>query len=114
MAVSDPHLASIERKVQKADKYACNRQDSCRDLGIDEYIQVMEQKPTPVWLDSGFGFQPVLEQSQGTRPGQQFRKHSPNKRSDMQPAKDRARTCQNGAEDNPQNEQRMQGEDANC
>ena len=90
-----------------------SRQDSCRDVGIDQFVQVMEQKPALIWLDSGLGFQPALDQGQGTRPGEQFREESPNKRSDVQPAKQWARTCQNGAEDDPQNEERVQREHAN-
>jgi len=39
----------------------------------------MEQEPTLVWLNSGFAFKPVLQQSQRTRPRKQFRKDSPNK-----------------------------------
>ena len=66
-----------------------------------------------VRLDSSLGFKPVLYHSQRTRPRKQFRKDSPDKRSDMQPAKNRARACQQRTEDHPQNEQRMQEEDGN-
>ena len=89
----DPHLPSIERKIQNADEYACNRQNGCGDVGIDQLVQIMKQKPILIWIDSGLGFEPVLQQTQGARPREQFRKDSPNKRSDMQPAKNRARGC---------------------
>jgi len=62
-APGDPHLSSIERKIQNADKYAGNRQDSCGDVGIDQLVQVMEQESAMVWLDSGLGFEPVLQES---------------------------------------------------
>ena len=73
----------------------------------------MEQEPALLRLNSGVAFEPVLQQSQRTRPRKQFRKDSPHKRSDMQPAKNRARACQQGAENDPQNEQRMQEENRN-
>jgi hypothetical protein len=58
---SDPHLPAIERKIQEANEYACNRQDSGGDVGIDKLVQVMEQKATLVWLDASFAFEPVLK-----------------------------------------------------
>ncbi len=41
-----------------------------------------------------------------------FGEDSPDKRSDMQPAKNLARACQQSTENHPQNEQRMQEQDA--
>ena len=57
-----PHQPSIEQKIQNADEYARNRQDSCGKVGIDQLVQIVRQKPARVWLDSGFAFEPVLEQ----------------------------------------------------
>ncbi len=73
----------------------------------------MEQEPTLVRLDSGPAFHPVLQQSQWTRPRKQFRKDSPGKRPDMQPAKIRVRARQQSTEDDPQNEQPMQEQNGN-
>src|SRR5712692_5444003 len=56
----DPHLPAIERKVQSADEHPCNRQGCCRNVRVDQLIQIMEQEPTPVRLNSSLGFQPVL------------------------------------------------------
>jgi hypothetical protein len=84
-------LPAIERKIQSADDCASNRQNSCGDVRIDELIQVMEQEPTMVWLDSGVAFEPVLQHRQRTRPRKQLRKNPPDKRNDMQPAENRAR-----------------------
>jgi hypothetical protein len=100
-------------RLRTQNEYAGNRQDSWRDVGIDQFVQVMEQKPAVVRLDSRLGFQPVLEQSQRTRPGEHFGEDPPNKRSDVQPAKQRARTYQYGTEGDPQDEQPVQTEDAN-
>lgn len=110
---SDPHLPDIKPKVQSAGDHPYNRQDVCRNVRIDQPIQVMEQEPILVRLDTGPAFEPVLQQRQRTRPRKQFRKDSPDKRPDMQPAKNRARACQQSTEDHPQNEQRMQEEDGN-
>ena len=71
----------------------------------------MEQKPTLIWLDASLAFEPVFQQCQGTRSEKHFGKGSPDKRSDMQPAKNRARACQQSTENHPQNEQRMEEED---
>ena len=70
----------------------------------------MEQEPTLVWLDSGFAFEPVLQDGQRTRPRKQLRKNPPDKRSDMQPAENRTCARQQCTEDYPQDEQRMQNE----
>src|SRR3974377_479512 len=51
---------------------------------------------------------------QRTRPREQFRQDSPNKRTDMQPAKNRARACQQAAEDDPRYEERVQEENEDC
>ncbi len=110
---SDPDLPTIEGKVQSADDYACNRQNSCRDVRIDQLIQVMEQEPTLVWLDSGFAFEPVLQNRQRTRPRKQFRENSRDKRSEMQPAENRTPTSQQSAKGYPQDEHGMQQKDGN-
>lgn len=39
---SNPDLPTIERKVQNADDYACNRQNGCRDVRIDQFVQVVD------------------------------------------------------------------------
>ena len=107
----DPDLPAIERKIQSADDHPRNRQNGWGDVRIDQLIQIMEQEPTLVWLDSSFGFEPVLQHGQRTRPRKQLREDPPDKRSDMQPPENRARACQQGTGDYPQNEQRMQEED---
>ena len=45
---SDPDLPAIERKIQSAYDHPCNRQNGCRDVRIDQLVQVMEQEPTLV------------------------------------------------------------------
>ncbi len=59
----DPLPPPVERKIQNADKYSCNGQKSSRDIGIDEFVQVMEKEPALIGLDAGVGFKPVLQQS---------------------------------------------------
>lgn len=86
----DPHLPPVKCKIENADKHAGNRQNGYRDVGIDKLVEVMEQKASLVRLDPCLGFEPVLKQSQRTRPQKQFRKDSPDERSDMQLAKNRA------------------------
>jgi hypothetical protein len=71
----------------------------------------VEQEPALVRLDSGAAFDPVLQQRQRTRPRKQFRKDSPEKRSDVQPPENRVGARQPSADNHPQNEQRMQEED---
>jgi hypothetical protein len=86
---SDPNLPAIEGKIQSADDYPCHREDGCRDVRINQLIQVMEQEPILVRLGSGLGFKPVLQHGQRTRP-RQLRKYPPDERSDMQAAKNRS------------------------
>src|SRR5437879_10641242 len=99
--MGDPHSPSIESKIESADQHTCNHQRDRGDVGIHEFIQVVEQKSTMVWFNSGFAFQPVLQQSQRTRPREQLGKDSPNKGTDMQPAENRARMSEQGTKDHP-------------
>jgi hypothetical protein len=59
----DPHLPCIEQEIQNADDYACNRQNGCRDVGIDQLAQVMEQKTSLIRLNASLGIEPVLKHS---------------------------------------------------
>jgi len=91
----------IKPKIQKANRHSRNRQNSRRDVGIDQFIQIMEQKTASVRHDSGFNFAPVLQQSQRARPRQQFRENPPKERRDVQPAKHRTSSCEQSSEDYP-------------
>jgi hypothetical protein len=79
MAPSDPHPTSIKRKIQNADEYACDHQNGCGDIGIDQLVQIVKQESTLIRLDSGSAFEPILEYSQRTRPRKQYRQDSPDK-----------------------------------
>ena len=78
----DPDSPAVEGKIQSADDPPCNREDGRRDVRTDQLIEGMEKEPTLVRLDSGLGFKPVLQHGQRTWPREQFRKGSPNERSD--------------------------------
>jgi hypothetical protein len=73
----------------------------------------MEQESALVRLHSGLVLEPVLEQSQRTRPRKQLRENSPDEGDNMQPAKKRTRSCEQSTEDYPQNEQGMKEENNN-
>ena len=55
-ATSDPYLSAIECEIQGADQYAGNREKSGRDVGIYQFVEVVEQKSALVWFDAGFAF----------------------------------------------------------
>src|SRR5579859_2806635 len=95
----------METKIQNADDYRCNRKNDWGNIRIHQPIQIVEQERALCRLDSGPAFEPVFQQSQGTRPRKEFRKDSPKKRNDMQPPENRTRTCQQSAEDYPQNKE---------
>ena len=108
---ADPHLSSVKREICDTNDYPGDGENVGGNIGIHKLIQIVEQESALVRLDSAVGFEPILQQSQWTWPRKNFRKDPPDKRSDMQPAKNRARERQKGAENHPQNEQRMQEED---
>ena len=110
-APADPHLSTIERQICEADNYCRSGEDVDGDIGIHKLVQIVKQEPALVWLDTSVPFEPIFQQRQWTRPRKNFRKDSPDKRCDVQPSKNRARARQKGAENHPQNEQRMQEED---
>ena len=60
---SDPHLAPVQCEVENAGEYAGNRESGCGDIGVDQLVQVMEQKAALVRLHASLGFEPVLEHS---------------------------------------------------
>ena len=109
-APADPHLSTIERQICDADNYPRTGEDVDGDIGIYKLVQIVEQEPALVWLDTGAAFEPIFQQSQWTRPRKHFGKDSPDKRSDVQPPKNRAGARQQSTENHPQNEQRMDEE----
>ena len=80
---TDPHPPSVECQIEKANEQACSRQNRYGDVGINKFVQVMEQKASLIRLDASPGFEPVLKQGQGAWPRKQFRKNSPAQRSDV-------------------------------
>jgi hypothetical protein len=108
---ANPYLPSMKSQIQQADGYRYSGENIGGDIGIYKAVQIVEQEPALVRLDSGAAFDPVLQQRQRTRPRKQFRKDSPEKRSDVQPPENRVGARQPSAENHPQNEQRMQEED---
>ena len=73
----------------------------------------MEQESAPVRLHPSLFLEPVLEQSQWTRQWKQLSENSPDEGDDMQPAKERARSCEQNTEDYPQDEQSMKKQNNN-
>src|SRR3984957_12235429 len=94
-------LPSIECEVEGANDHSRHCQGGCRDVRIDQLVEIVEEETSLVWLDARLLFAPVLEKSQGTGPQQQLRDNSPDQRSDMQPAKNRTRSREQSPEDHP-------------
>lgn len=99
-----PDLPGIERKIQATEDDGRNCQHGGGNVRINQPVQIMEQEATVLRLDAGLALEPILEQSQRTRPRKQFHKDSPDQGSDMQPAQDPVRACQQGTENDPQDE----------
>lgn len=59
--LADPDLPSVDCKIKEADEYAGSRQNSCGDVGINQFVQVMEEKAALVRVDAGPCFEPVLK-----------------------------------------------------
>src|SRR5208282_3412166 len=108
---ADPHLSSVKREICDANDYPGDGENVGGNVGINKLVQIVEQESALVRLDSGAAFEPIFQQRQRTRPRKHFGKDSPEKRSDMQPAKERAGARQQSTENHPQNEQRMEEED---
>ena len=82
-APTDPYLSSVESQICDADDYRGDGEQVGGNVGIHKLVQIVEQESALVGLDSGAAFERVLQQSQWTRPREQFRKDSPDKRSDV-------------------------------
>jgi len=104
-------LSSVKRQICGANDYPGDGEDVGGNVGINKLVQIVEQESALVRLDSGAAFEPIFQQSQWTWPRKNFRKDSPDKRSDVQLSKNRAGARQQSTENHPQNEQRMQEED---
>ncbi len=109
---ADPHLSTIEGEICDTDDYPGDREQVGGNIGINQLVQIVKQEFALVWLDTGAAFEPIFQQSQWTRPGKNFCKDSPEKRSDVKPAEERAGARQQSTENHPQNEQRMQEENS--
>ena len=109
-APADPRLSTIERQICEADNYRHSGEGVGGDIGVNKLVQIVKQESTLVRLDSGEGFEPIFQQSQWTRPRKHFGKDSPEKRSDVQPPKNREGARQQSTENHPQNEKRVEEE----
>ena len=87
----DPHSSNVKCQTLDADRYRRCGENVGGNVGIHKPVQVVEQESALVRFDSGAAFEPVFQQCQGTGPGENFRKDSPDKRSDMQPSENWAR-----------------------
>ena len=107
-ASADPYLSSIKREICDANDYPGDGENVGGNVGIDKLVQIVKQESALVRLNSGPAFEPIFQQRQWTRPRKHFGEDSPDKRCDVQPAKERAGARQQSTENHPQNEQRMQ------
>ena len=106
-------MSSIERQIEDADGYSCNRENAWQNVRIDQLIQIVEQESAMIGVDSGLLFEPVLKH--GQRAGQEkLRENSPDKRKDMKPPRNRTRAHQQSAKDYPQEEQNMNEKNRSC
>src|ERR1035438_2758507 len=96
-----PGLLPREGEVEGENDPPRHCQGGCRDVRIDQLVEIVEEETSLVRLDARLLFPPVLEKSQGTGPRQQLRDNSPDQRNDMQPAKNRTRSCEQSPEDHP-------------
>ena len=76
-------MSTIERQICEADNYRHSGEGVGGDIGINKLVQIVKQKSALVRLDAGAALEPVLQQSQWTRPRENFCKDSPEKRSDV-------------------------------
>jgi hypothetical protein len=107
---ADPDLSSVKREICDANDYPGDGENVGGNVGIHKLVQIVEEESALVRLDSAVGFEPIFQQSQWTRPRKHFGKDSPEKRSDVQPPKNRAGARQQSTENHPQNEKRVEEE----
>jgi hypothetical protein len=76
-APADPHLSSVESQICDANDYPAMLSMVGGNVGIHKLVQIVEQESALVRLDSAAAFEPILQQSQWTRPRKHFGKDSP-------------------------------------
>jgi len=105
MFTAAPQQSSVERQIQKANNDSRNYESGCRNVGIDQLIEIVEQEPALLRFDSGSPFECIFEQRQWTRPGKNFRENPPDQRNDVQTPEKRTRARHPRAENNPKNKE---------
>jgi hypothetical protein len=70
-------VTSVHCEIQNTNNDPGYRKYQRRNIRVDQRVQIVEKKTTPIRLHTGTGFQPILQQSQGTGPGKNFHENSP-------------------------------------
>jgi hypothetical protein len=107
-----PGLPSVENEVEATNGHSSHSQRGCRNIRINQLVDIVQQEAALIRLDSRFLFQPVLKQRQRTGPGQQLGENSPDQGKNMQPAKNVTRSREQGPKHHPGNEECVHEEDS--
>lgn len=105
---------AVYPKVQGAYGYSRTRYHPCRQCGIDDCIEVMNQETAVVFSPARPGFEVLFRQCQGTWPWARLNDDSPKQGQDVNRTPHRSVTCPESAKYNQHEPRQMQAQDDGC
>ena len=91
----------IDRSIGRDYQECCQSQQVRRNIGIDQFVQVMQHKTARVGRCSPSHLQPVFRYRQRTRPWADLNHYAPREQADVQPSQQRTASGPGGPENNP-------------
>jgi len=109
--VPSPEAHGIDTEIEQANGDTTYSQQPGRHIGVDQRVQVVQEKPARIRADASAGSQPVFCRSQRTWPGRNFDKDTPNQGAEVKPTRERSSAREKSSERNPKDEEEVQNQD---
>jgi hypothetical protein len=106
--VPSPEAHGINTEIEQANGDTTYSQQPRRHIGVDQRVQVVQEKPTLIRADASAGSQPIFCRSQRTWPGQNFNEHTPDQGAEVEPTRERPSTREKSSEHDPKDEEEVQ------
>ena len=109
-----PEAHGINTEIEQANGDTTYSQQPGWHIGVDERVQVVQEKPARIRAEASADSQPIFRRSQRTWPGQDFDKDTPDQGAEVEPTQERPSTREKSSERDPKDEEEVQNQDRGC
>ncbi len=109
-----PEARGINTEIEQTNGETTYSQQPGRHIGVDQRVQVVQEKPALIRAEASAGSQPVFCRSQRAGPGQNFHEHTPDQGAEVEPTRERPSAREESSERNPKDEEEVQCQDCRC